>query len=121
MPRKPAVTFTAAKTALARIGFSCRKTGFGAEIRICPHGHGESVSYYTDDPQDALDTGRAMHLRMLRNTRDSWADFIDHPPLNRSIAPFEFADARYHVAVLNAVIARSVPQPLPEGGTNDHS
>ena len=47
------------RTDLAGRGVKFKATGHG-DFRICVAGEGEAAAYYTDDLQDALETGRAM-------------------------------------------------------------
>ena len=45
------------------LGMSAKETGEGAEIRVNLLGGSEATAYYTEDPQDAINTARAMLKR----------------------------------------------------------
>jgi hypothetical protein len=54
------MNITLIKAALAMRGITLRKTGLGNEIRVNYANGREATAYYTDDAQDALDTGLSM-------------------------------------------------------------
>ena len=60
-------TFQEIRKELRSLGMNITKTGWGSELRVVPecykmaqHEKREAVAYYTDDLQDALDTGKRM-------------------------------------------------------------
>lgn len=55
-----AINKTEAVKQIKALGLSGRATGYGSEIRVNLWGGREATAYYTDDPQDAIDTARRM-------------------------------------------------------------
>jgi len=62
-------SFKTAKKYLSSIGLSLTKTDYD-EYRVVFRGGTEKSAYYTNDLQDAIDTGMAMYHRMLSGKRN---------------------------------------------------
>jgi hypothetical protein len=58
-----ASAFTLAKVELSRLGVVMRRTGQGDELRVNIVGGTEATAYYTDDLDDARNTGILMAHR----------------------------------------------------------
>jgi hypothetical protein len=54
------LTFRQVRSQLRDIGYTISWSIAGEELRVCKKGDSEASAYYTNDFQDALDTGRAM-------------------------------------------------------------
>jgi hypothetical protein len=64
------MTIKQAKAELRPLGIALTKEPFGGEYRVNYWGGGESTAYYTNDREDAINTGKAMAARVrLAGTR----------------------------------------------------
>ena len=66
--KAPKLTRKAAQLILRDAGMTLRPTGFGAEMKVARAGFpgGDPAAYFTDDLQDALDTGLHMARTLPR-------------------------------------------------------
>ena len=61
---RSAITFEGARATVRALGFSLRRTGYGAEVRLARPGRGnEAGAHYTDDLEDAIGTATAWFER----------------------------------------------------------
>ncbi len=77
-PARKRLTFTGVQEALRDHNVVIFRTAIAGEFRVRLNGAPPRTGYYTDDLQDALDTGIAMRAEANRKARGQRADHVTY-------------------------------------------